>query len=68
MLHLGTAGALLIFFWRDWIDIAHGLLGAGEAAERAACRRLLLMIVIGTVPAAIIARILEALCATSSAR
>ena len=50
MLHLGTASALLIYFWRDWIDIARGLLGIGSPGERASNRRLLLMIVVGTGP------------------
>ena len=60
VLHLGTAGALLVYFWRDWIDLARGLLGAGAPADRAASRRLLTMIVIGTIPAAIIGKVLEA--------
>jgi len=60
VLHLGTAGALLIYFWRDWIGLAQGLLGAGLRAERASSRRLLTMIVIGTIPAAIIGKVLEA--------
>ncbi len=60
VLHLGTAGALLVYFWRDWIDLARGVLGAGTAGERSASRRLLIMIVIGTIPAAIIGKLLEA--------
>ena len=60
VLHLGTAGALLIYFWRDWIGLAQGRLGVGEATERADSRRLLTMIVIGTIPAAITGKILEA--------
>ena len=40
VLHLGTAGALLVYFWRDWIDLARGVLGAGTASERSASRRL----------------------------
>ena len=59
VLHLGTAGALLIYFWRDWIGLAQGLLGMGPAADRAGSRRLLLLIVIGTIPAAIIGKLLE---------
>jgi undecaprenyl-diphosphatase len=60
VLHLGTAGALLVYFWRDWIDLARGVLGAGTTSERSASRRLLTMIVIGTIPAAIIGKLLEA--------
>jgi undecaprenyl-diphosphatase len=60
VLHLGTAGALLLYFWRDWIGLVRGLLGAGMPAERANSRRLLIMIVIGTIPAAIIGKLLEA--------
>jgi len=59
LLHLGTAGALLIYFWRDWIGLAQGLLGMGPPGDRASSRRLLLLIVIGTIPAAIIGKLLE---------
>jgi undecaprenyl-diphosphatase len=60
VLHLGTASALLIYFWRDWIGLAQGLLGASAPSERSGSRRLLAMIVIGTIPAAIIGKVLEA--------
>jgi undecaprenyl-diphosphatase len=53
ILHLGTAGALLIFYWREWVKLLLALVGGGDAAERPALRRLILMLVIGTVPAAI---------------
>ena len=33
MLHLGTATALLLFFWRDWWSLATGVLGSGVAAS-----------------------------------
>ena len=59
MLHLGTAAALLIYFWREWIDILFALLGRGGAAAVAANRQLFLMIVIGTIPAVIIGFALE---------
>jgi undecaprenyl-diphosphatase len=59
MLHLGTAAALLIYFWREWIDILFALFGRGGAAAVAANRRLLLLIVIGTIPAVIIGFALE---------
>jgi len=54
ILHLGTALALLIFYWRDWARLLLALIGGGDAAERPALRRLIVMLVIGTVPAAII--------------
>jgi undecaprenyl-diphosphatase len=59
MLHLGTAAALLIYFWREWIDILLALLGQGGAAAIASNRRLLLLLVVGTIPAVIIGFLLE---------
>ncbi len=49
MLHLGTAAALFVFFARDWLGFARGL--GGNAPE---ARRELLLVVVGTVPAAVI--------------
>jgi len=53
LLHTGTATALLAYFWRDWWRMASGVLGlAGpEAAKRD--RRLLMLIIIATIPAVI---------------
>jgi len=59
MLHLGTAAALLVYFWEDWIDILLALLGRGGASAVKANRRLLLLIVVGTIPAVIIGFLLE---------
>ena len=53
ILHLGTAAALLIFYWREWIGLLLALLGLGDPATRAAQRRLILLLRIGTVPAAL---------------
>ena len=44
LLHLGTAAALLIYFWRDWIGLVQGLLGMGPSSDRASSRRLLLLL------------------------
>src|ERR1700733_12111959 len=60
VLHLGTAAALLVYFWRDWVGVVRGVLGMGPADERSASRRLFLLIVIGTIPAAIVGKLLEA--------
>jgi undecaprenyl-diphosphatase len=54
MLHLGTALALLVFFWRDWLGFAKSLLGGNPTA-----RRELLLIIIGTIPAAAIGLVFE---------
>jgi undecaprenyl-diphosphatase len=55
LLHLGTAVALLLYFRRDWLDFARSL------ADRRAvgARRELLLVIIGTVPAALIGFVLE---------
>ncbi|HXQ40541.1 MAG TPA: undecaprenyl-diphosphate phosphatase [Candidatus Udaeobacter sp.] len=57
MLHLGTAAALLLYFWRDWIEILAGILGQGSGVAES--RRLLLLLVAGTLPAAVIGFLLE---------
>jgi len=54
VLHLGTAVALLAYFWRDWIDLLLAVLGRGDAEKRAADLRLLLLLVIATIPAVIL--------------
>ncbi|QQE78638.1 undecaprenyl-diphosphate phosphatase [Alicyclobacillus sp. SO9] len=55
MLHLGTAAALLIFFWRDWVDLLLSLFTSGRRQQR----RLLGLIVVATIPAAIIGKLFE---------
>ncbi len=59
MLHLGTAAALLAYFWRDWWTLIRGVLGIGRAAEARESRRVLLLVVIATIPAVIVGFILE---------
>lgn len=58
-LHLGTAIALLLFFGRDWLAIAAGTLGVGGAHQVSESRRVLLLIVIATIPAVIVGFVLE---------
>src|SRR5579871_1653519 len=57
MLHLGTAAALLLYFWRDWVEILAGILGQGSGVAES--RRLLMLLVAGTLPAAVIGFLLE---------
>src|SRR3954469_6118701 len=59
MLHLGTASALLLFFWRDWWALATGILGVGSAHQISESRRVFVLIVIATIPAVIVGFLLE---------
>lgn len=59
MLHVGTAVALLAFFWRDWLAILRGVLGLGTAHEVAEARRVLLLMIIAIVPVVIVGLVLE---------
>src|SRR6266478_6281789 len=53
ILHLGTATALLVYFWRDWIQLLLAVLGRPTERLRADELRLLGLIIIATIPAAI---------------
>jgi undecaprenyl-diphosphatase len=59
VLHLGTAAALLVYFWRDWIGILLAFIGVGPGDERRAQWHLLWMIIVATIPAAILGFALE---------
>jgi undecaprenyl-diphosphatase len=59
VLHLGTAAALLIYFWRDWARIVLAFFGVGLPKERREQWRLLWLIVVATVPAVIVGFALE---------
>lgn len=54
MLHLGTAAALLLYFWRDWLDLISSLW-----MRKPKQRRLLGLIVMATIPAAIVGKLFE---------
>lgn len=53
VLHVGTATALLIYFWRDWLTLLLALVGVGPLQQRAARRRLIGLIIVATIPAVI---------------
>jgi len=58
VLHLGTAAALFIYFWRDWRDLLAGLwLARGGAGNPQA--RLLWLLICGTLPAGVLGLLLE---------
>jgi undecaprenyl-diphosphatase len=53
-LHLGTLLALLLYYWRDWLDMGLSLASGNEGP-----RRLLFLLIIASVPGAIIGVLLE---------
>ncbi|MDR3449476.1 MAG: undecaprenyl-diphosphate phosphatase [Alphaproteobacteria bacterium] len=59
VLHLGTATALLAYFWRDWFGFARAILGRGEAATVARERRIFALVCAATIPAAVLGFVLE---------
>jgi undecaprenyl-diphosphatase len=59
MLHVGTAVALLGYFWRDWLALIQGVLGLSSAHQNSESRRVFLLIVIATIPAVIAGFLLE---------
>ncbi len=59
MLHVGTAVALLGYFWRDWLALGLGVLGLSGAHRGGESRQLLLRIVVATIPAVIVGFLLE---------
>jgi undecaprenyl-diphosphatase len=54
VLHLGTAAALLVYFWHDWMGILLAFVGVGSGEERRAQWRLLWLIILATIPAVIL--------------
>jgi undecaprenyl-diphosphatase len=60
LLHLGTAGALLALYWRDWVGIMTGFVRAGLRGQiRAPEERLAMLLVVGTIPTGLLGVILE---------
>ncbi len=58
VLHLGTATALLLYFWQDWLDILLGLIGR-RSAQRAESRQVLLLVIVATIPAVFLGYLFE---------
>jgi undecaprenyl-diphosphatase len=54
MLHVGTALALLLYFWRDWWLLLSSLFVRDADGARAESRRVLLLLVLGTIPAGLV--------------
>ncbi|MDR3441236.1 undecaprenyl-diphosphate phosphatase [Telmatospirillum sp.] len=58
VLHLGTAAALLLYFWRDWLDLAVGVVSR-PSQQRDDSRRALYLMIIATLPAALLGFLFE---------
>jgi undecaprenyl-diphosphatase len=59
LLHLGTAAALLLYFWHDWLALAAGCLGFYEKHRARESRYIVLLLVIATIPAVLLGAGLE---------
>ena len=60
VMHLGTAGALLLYLWRDWLRFAGAVvLNRGEEAAKE--RALFWRVVVATIPAVVVGFALERL-------
>ena len=58
VLHVGTAIALMLYFWRDWLGIASAFFDRNPVRRREQFR-LLLLVIVGTIPAVIAGFLLE---------
>ncbi len=55
LLHLGTATALLILYWRDWVAIVSGFFRASFRGRiETPAERLAMLLVVGTIPGGVI--------------
>ena len=59
VLHVGTLAALLLYFWREWLGIAWGLVRGPRADDAENYRRLAGLLVLGTLPAIAVGFVLE---------
>src|SRR2546421_7696445 len=51
LLHLGTAGALLVLYWRDWVQIVTGVVRASLPGRlQNEQEQLAFLLVVGTIP------------------
>ncbi|MGB8961656.1 MAG: undecaprenyl-diphosphate phosphatase [Pseudonocardiaceae bacterium] len=68
-LHVATAAALLLFFWRDWVRIVSGFLSSLRYRRlRTPAERLAWSLIVGTIPVGISGLLLEHLFRTTLGR
>jgi undecaprenyl-diphosphatase len=58
VMHLGTAIALFIYFWRDWLSFLNGVMKA-DTPRALADRRIFLFVVLATIPAVLVGAAFE---------
>lgn len=58
VLHVGTAVALLLYFWREWLHIGLGVIGA-SGRDPGDARHAFCLIVVATLPAVVIGFLFE---------
>src|ERR1700743_96138 len=59
VLHLGTAAALLLDFWRDWVGFLMAVIGKGDKTAVKRERRIFALVCIATAPAVVLGAGLE---------
>ena len=60
LLHLGTATALLVLYRKQWVDIVRGFITAAIRGQmRTDSERLAMLLLVGTIPAAVLGVFLE---------
>jgi undecaprenyl-diphosphatase len=68
-LHVATAAALLIFFWRDWLRIISGFISSLRYRRiHSSSERLAWLLIVGTIPVGISGLLLEHLFRTTLGR
>jgi undecaprenyl-diphosphatase len=68
-LHVATAAALLVFFWRDWLRIVAGFVSSVRYRRvRTSGERLAWLLIVGTIPVGISGLLLEHLFRTTLSR
>ncbi len=60
VLHVGTATALLCYFWREWWGLLMAVFGRGSTrAAVAANRHMIVLLIVGTLPAVVLGFVFE---------
>jgi undecaprenyl-diphosphatase len=65
LLHLGTASALVVLYWREWVRIVRGFFGAALRGRiEGPDERMAMLLLIGTIPGGVVGFLLKSSIAT----